>query len=283
MSKTSLVGGEPGTTPGRTPDVSQTRSTTKPTTATITGTRREIQAVMTQPKSGFRARVKRFLSVPLYRFIIRLTSPNQAEQKSLAEAINQAHKVNQDAWNTLGKNGSSASPRELKALQLACERAQLRLDHLEGRKDSPTTIQREAVITLLESAMKASEEQFIVIEQQYLEATKQLKTIELHQVALEAELDAATRELEKHKASIGGSFGKAPDDLEVANSTERKKITTIDSEALEKRQQLESTVAALKAEFKQFQKNLIDEEIAKEAHLRYGFRAHHKTRGKSHE
>ena len=196
MSNPNSVGGESGAFPASTDDVSQTRVVKTTETALFSESRRKSEVLDGKSQTRLRARVKSVLPVPLYCFIVRLVSSSQPEQKSLGNAIYAAHRANKEAWDALGQGRKDASPQQSKVLQLACEKTQLKLDHLEGHQDSPVTTQRTVIIRLLESASEASERTFPDIKAIYLAANDQLKRIQQHEMTLEADLGRAQQRAE---------------------------------------------------------------------------------------
>ena len=299
MSNTSSVGGEPSPVSARQPHQSQKTTEETATTGVTPRSRRKVQAVNAQPQKGLRARVKNFLPVSIYKFIVKFTLPSQSQQKTLALNIQKAREANSKAWDQLGKESHHSSSQQLKGLQLACEKSQHRLDLLEGRKDSPVTAQRAVVIALLEKACRASDEELPDFEKAYLVANDTLKQVQQHEIQLEADLNAAKRKLKSTGPVLEARIERA-DQILTRESLERSGLYDV-SELSESEQEAESlilqkgqkareelkdlkkTVASLNEEFHQFQKNLIDEELAREAYLRYGDSAHHKPKGKGHE
>ena len=267
MSNTSSVGGESSPASARQPHESQTATEEAVNAGFKLRSPRKVQVVNAQPQKRLRARLKHFLPVFIYKFIVKLTLPSQSQQKTLALNIQEARKANSEAWDQLGKEGHHSTSQHLKELQLACEKSQYWLDLLEGRNDSPVTAQRADVINLLEQASEASDEDFQTIEHAYLAANDQLKQIQQHEIQLEADLNAAKRKLQ-----LSESEQKV--ESQVLQEGRRAKE---DLEALKK------SVASLEEEFHQFQKNQIDEELARAAYLRYSDSGLNKTKGVSDE
>lgn len=243
---------------------------------------RRVKSAYLQPQKGLRARLKAFLPVSMYKYFIRMTSASRAEQKLLGLAIAEARKVNTEAWNQLGMQKAKSSPRELKSLQLACEAAQLTLDYLEGRGDSPVTAQRAAVVGILNQAAD-NEKAFNELEVRYNKAIEALKEVQQHEMVLEAELDAAKRKWQKLRPTlkvqiktavvsqcrkIYGFFVSKETDMPDSGKTTEQELAA-----------LKLLVGTLEKEFNQYQKIQIDEAVAREAYLRYGTGPHHTAKG----
>lgn len=252
---------------------------------------RRVKTTHLPEQKGLKSRAKSFFPVSIYKFIVKLTSLSPSEQKSLGMAIAKARKVNSEAWNRLGQLKAKSSPHEIKKLQLACESSQLRLDQLEGRGDSPVAVQRSIVVELLNQAVLMSDAEIEVFEIQYIEAIESLKEIQLHEAVLESELHAAKIKLKKQRLGLEVQISRADEvksrkGCEVLCPTDEQVVTDAQilvqgKKAKELLDGFERVVVALQKEFDQFQKVLIDETVAREAHLRYGNSVVHKKKGNS--